>query len=100
MRPIPSILIADDPAATRSFALVIDAKERLPVAMYEIFDEGEEPIDEGTIVAMPRDNGPLLLLSGTRKFSDEDLLDHADRIASALEEIEFRDERMGFDGKS
>jgi len=91
-RPIPQVLIADDPAATRTFALVRDSEG---LRLYEVFDHGEAEPLAGTTVVLPRDNGEAVLLEtwGQADVSDATLSGDAERIAAALEEIEFRDDR-------
>jgi hypothetical protein len=90
-RTLPEILIADDADATRTFAVVTTADMGLTI--YEVFDDDEAPILKGTTVVMPRGNGELLLLRADATLSVDDLNEHAERIALALEEIEFRDDR-------
>jgi len=93
-RPIPTVLIADDAAATRTFALVRRGDHGAPGLMvYEVLDGGEADPTAGTVVALPRGNGEAVLVEtwGQPVLSDDLLLTDAERIAAALEEIEFRD---------
>jgi|GEM_PF-5458229 len=85
-RSVPPLLIADSADGARTFAEV-RAGETLTV--YEVLDAAD-PLG-GTVVAMPRGNGDLLLIEtwGDRPLPTEALLADAERIARALEEIEF-----------
>jgi len=85
-RPIPQVLIADDADATRTFAVIrqepADAGTDQPaLRIYEVHDTGEAELLETWTV---------------QPITDDLLLADAERIAAALEEIEFRDERRGF----
>ena len=95
-RPTPTILIADDADGTRTFGIVRDGGN---LTIYEVFDDGEAP-PSGTVVAMPGGNGDLLLLEtwGERDRSVASLHADAERVAAALEEIEFRDDHRRGEG--
>lgn len=92
-RPIPQILIADGPAAERTFAIVRDEQG---LSIYEVLDEGEAL--GGTVLSLPGGNGDALLLEtwGEQDNSAASLQADGERIAGALEEIGFRDDHRGY----